>query len=357
MTGRWPRAILHLDMDAFFVNVHLLDHPEDAGLPLVVGGRPEERGVVASASYEARRFGIGSAMATSIAVRRCPELRIVDHDWPRIRECSRAIMATLREYGPVEQMSVDEAYVDLSLQAKPEPLAPAIRDRVKRELRLPASVGLATAKLVAKVASDYHKPEGCTIVLPGDEAAFLAPLPTRVLWGIGPATAGRLADLGIHHCRELASADPALLRAHFGQQGPLLRERAQGIDPRPVRDEPAVSKSISQERTFSHDVADTLFLKRQLWKMCRDVATSLHEQSLVARTVTVKFRRADFSTFTRQKTVVTPVNSAEEIYRLSLALWQAHWPPGRPMRLLGVGVANLEESPGRQLSLFEAGPA
>lgn len=171
----WPRAVLHLDMDAFYVNVHLLDHPEHRSRPLVVGGKPNERGVVASASYEARKLGIRSAMPTSQAVRLCRDLLIVPADWPRIRECSQAIMAILQEYGPVEQMSVDEAYVDLTGHEQPERLASAIQAHVKNSTQLPASVGLATNKLVAKVASDFQKPQGCTIVLPGEEALFLAP--------------------------------------------------------------------------------------------------------------------------------------------------------------------------------------
>jgi DNA polymerase-4 len=291
-------------------------------------------------------------MATSVAVRRCPTLKIVEHNWPRIRHCSRQFMAILRQYGPVEQMSVDEAYIDLSHHGEPEPLAQGVRDRVKAELHLPASVGLATAKLVAKVASDFQKPEGFTVVRPGQEALFLAPLPTRAIWGIGPATARKLAELGIERCGQLAAAEPALLHAHFGHQGPLLAERARGIDPRPVQDEQGLAKSISQERTFSQDIGETLFLKRQLWKMCQDVAASLDEQKLVARTVTVKFRGADFVTFTRQKTVEAPIAEATDIYRLARALWQGHWPAGRPMRLLGVGVATLEEAQARQLRLF-----
>src|SRR5690554_3239321 len=171
----WKRAILHVDMDAFFVNVHLLDHPEDRGIPLVIGGRPEERGVVASASYEARQYGIRSAMPSATALRLCPELKFANLNRPRIRECSQRVMNLLGEYGPLEKMSVDEAYVDLSGQERPEMLALSIREWVKAETNLPASVGLASSKLVAKVASDYEKPEGCTIVRPGEEAAFLAP--------------------------------------------------------------------------------------------------------------------------------------------------------------------------------------
>ena len=348
----WPRAILHLDMDAFFVNVHLLDNPQDAGIPLVIGGRPEGRGVVASASYEARRFGIHSAMPAARALRLCPHLKFANHNWPRIKACSRRVMNLLREYGPVEQMSVDEAYVDISEQSRPETLALAIRERVKAETGLPASVGLATSKLVAKVASDHDKPQGCTIVRPGDEAGFLAPLSVRAIWGIGPRTAERLAQLGVTICGELAQADPQALRLEFGRQGSALQRRALGIDDRPVKAERGLPKSISQERTFARDVDDTRFLQRKVRQLAGEVGATLRRDGLVASTVFVKFRWPDFTTFTRQKTVEVPFDDDEEITRLALSIWEENWPPGQAMRLLGVGVTNLEEPLARQLSLF-----
>lgn len=348
----WPRAILHLDMDAFYVNVHLLDHPEDAGLPLVVGGRPEGRGVVASASYEARRFGVRSAMPAATALRLCPDLKFANHNWPRIKTCSRQVMDLLRQIGPVEQMSVDEAYVDLSAHNPPETAAIALRRRVKEETGLPASVGLATSKLVAKVASDYDKPEGCTIVRPGQEEEFLAPLSVRVIWGIGPRTAERLAALDITTCGQLARTELAALRLEFGRQATGLQERARGIDDRPVSDEPELPKSISQERTFPRDVADPEYLQRKLEEMAATVANSLQRRGLVAHTVTVKFRWADFTTFTRQKTVSPPVDDEAAITRHARLLWREHWPEGKHMRLLGVGVSNLEEPHARQLTLL-----
>ncbi|MCP4417150.1 MAG: DNA polymerase IV, partial [Chloroflexi bacterium] len=206
-----PLAILHLDMDAFYVNVHILDHPEDAERPLAIGGQPDQRGVVASASYEARKMGVRSAMPMSKAVRLCPNLKIASANWERIQSSSKQVMAILQKYGPVEQMSVDEAYVDLSEWDNPEERAAEIRTAVKTETTLPCSVGLASSKLVAKVASDHDKPEGLTIVPPGKEAAFLAPLSTRVIWGIGPKTAEKLAKLNIQTCAQLALADLGLL--------------------------------------------------------------------------------------------------------------------------------------------------
>jgi len=351
--GIWPRAILHLDMDAFYVNVHLLDHPEDAGIPLVVGGRPDGRGVVASASYEARRFGIHSAMAAATAIRLCPHLKFVNRNGPQIRACSQQVMAVLESYGPVEQMSVDEAYVDLSDRPVPAALAPAIQHRVRRETGLPASVGLATSKLVAKVASDYDKPEGCTIVAPGEEAAFLAPLPVRALWGIGPRTAERLGMLGLRTCGELAAADPAVLRLEFGSHGEGLQDRARGIDERAVVADPGPPKSISQERTFARDVDDPDYLEEQIEMMGERVAASLQKRELLAFTVSVKFRWPDFTTFTRQKTIPVGIDEAGSIIRVALAIWREHWPSGQPVRLLGVGVSNLARPRGRQLPLFD----
>lgn len=339
----WPRAVLHLDMDAFFVNVHILDHPEDGGIPLVVGGRPEERGVVASASYEARQFGIHSAMPCITAVKLCRHLKFVNHNWPRIRECSRQVMEILGEYGPLEKMSVDEAYVDLTNQPDPRSLAGDIRQRVKTETGLPASIGLATSKLVAKVASDHDKPEGNTIVLPGEEAAFLASLPVRVIWGIGPRTAERLAALSIQSCGQLAAADLAELTAEFGSQAAGMQRRAQGIDDRPVEPDRGPPKSISNEWTFNEDINDPAVLLARLEKMILEVGRSLREHELMAQTVYLKFRWADFTTFTRQKTLVVPFDSDQEIQRLARAIWEEHWPPGQRVRLLGVGVSKLSE--------------
>ncbi|HSG15577.1 MAG TPA: DNA polymerase IV [Anaerolineae bacterium] len=349
---KWPRAVLHLDMDAFFVNVHLLKHPEDAGLPLAVGGRPGSRGVIASASYEARQFGVRSAMPSSQAIRLCPQLKIVGRDWSDIKAASSAVMTILGEYGPVEQMSVDEAFVDLSEVPDPQALAETIRRRVKEETRLPASVGLATSKLVAKVASDHDKPEGCTIVPPSQEAAFLAPQPVRVIWGIGPRTAERLENrLNIRTCGELAGHDTADLVTIFGRHAESLQRRAMGIDRREVHSQRGPPKSISQEWTFSRDVNDPELLQEQLRKQSASVARSLQRRNLVAHTVRVKFRWADFTTFTRQKSLEVGIDDEEKIYRMALAIWSENWPPGQRMRLLGVGVSSLEEPAARQFDL------
>lgn len=333
---------MHLDMDAFYVNVYLLAHPDDVGIPLAVGGSPDKRGVVTSASYEARGYGVRSAMPMKTAVRLCPEMKIVPPDWEQIRACSREVMAFLREVGPTEQVSVDEAYVDLSHHADPAQVAISLRERVKQETGLPASVGLATSKLVAKVASDFDKPEGCTIIAPQMEAAFLAPLPVKVIWGIGRVTNGKLAEIGIQTCGELAESSAEILSPVFGNQTESIIRRAAGIDPRRVQSERGVSKSISQEWTFTRDISDAIQLSEKLHQMCEKVSDSLHREELVARTVTVKFRWSDFTTFTRQRSVTPPIEDGEAIFRLAEEIWREWWPEGRPMRLLGVGVGNLE---------------
>ena len=338
----WTKAILHLDMDAFYVNVHILDHPDDAGLPLAIGGQPDQRGVVASASYEARKVGVRSAMPMSTAVRLCPQLKIAPANWERIRSCSKQVMDILDQYGPVEQMSVDEAYVDLSEWDNPEEKAAEIRTIVKKRTKLPCSVGLASSKLVAKVASDHDKPEGFTLVQPGAEATFLAPLPTRVIWGIGPRTAEKLTKLNIHTCEQLALADLGLLQGAFGNQAASLKQRAKGIDGRSVKPDRGLAKSISQEWTFNQDVNDAAKLSNQLRKMAERVAQSLQKRQLVAHTVTVKFRWADFTTFTRQRSLEVGIDDAETIYTVAEAIWVEHWPPGQKMRLLGVGVSKIE---------------
>ncbi|WP_420630697.1 DNA polymerase IV [Candidatus Leptofilum sp.] len=349
MAKKWPRAILHLDMDAFYVNVHILDHPEDEERPLAIGGQPDQRGVVASASYEARKLGVRSAMPMSTAFRLCPELKIAPANWERIHSSSRQVMAILDAYGPVEQMSVDEAYVDLSAWDDPEAKAAEIKTKVKAESHLPCSVGLASSKLVAKVASDHEKPEGFTVVLPGDEAAFLAPMPTRAIHGIGPRTAEKLAKLNIHTCEQLALADLGLLQGVLGSQGASLKERARGVDGRSVKAERGMAKSISQEWTFNQDVNDPARLRQQLKKMAERVAQSLQKRNLVAHTVTVKFRWADFTTFTRQRSLEVGIDDAETIYAIAEAIWEEHWPPGQKMRLLGVGISKIEAPQVRQL--------
>lgn len=349
----WPRAIMHLDMDAFYVNVHLLRHPHDAGKPLAVGGRPEQRGVVASASYEARAFGVRSAMPMKTAVRLCPRLTIVPADWEQIRASSAQVMALLAELGAIEPISVDEAYVDLSAQPDPASIAIGLREHVRLRTGLPGSVGLATSKLVAKIASDFDKPYGCTIVAPGDEAEFLAPLPARAIWGVGAVMAERLAAIGIVTCGDLARADLATLAEIVGSAAEGLQRRARGIDHRPVVTDHGPPKSISQEWTFSQDVAAADLLAERLRTMCDEVAHTLQRRQLLARTVTVKIRWPDFTTFTRQRSLPLAIDDADALYGYAELLWRDHWPVGKPLRLLGVGVSNLETHSGARQLTFE----
>jgi DNA polymerase IV len=347
----WPAAILHLDLDAFFVGVHLLDHPEDRGRRVAVGGSPGGRGVVTSASYEARKFGVHAGMPASRALRACPGLKFVGADWARIRACSRQVMEILARFGPCEPVSVDEAYVDLGAAADPAALAVAIRASVVGETGLAASAGLATSKLVAKVASDAGKPGGGVVVPPGTEVEFLAPRPAQVLSGIGPRTAERLAKLGVHTCAELAGADIDRLERALGPHARRLPARAVGLDRRRVRTDRPPPKSISNERTFDRDVVDRVRLLEQVAVLSARVGQRLRRQELVAHTVFVKFRWGDFTTFTRQVSLAVPIDGDGEVGAVAAALWQAHWPAGRPVRLIGVGVGGLEAPTTRQLGL------
>lgn len=353
-----PRAIIHLDLDAFFAAVEVLEDPDLADKPVVVGGRPEERGVVAAASYPARAFGIRSAMPMSRALALCPQAVVCPPRHRLYREYSRRVMAILHQVSPlVEQMSIDEAYLDVTEQVSDwedaVAVAQRLQDRVRAEVSLSASLGVATNKLVAKVASEQDKPGGLTVVRPGVEAAFLAPLPVRVLWGVGPVTADNLARLGITTVGELARWPVADLQARFGQHGAEMAQKAQGIDSRPVVVEHEV-KSVSQETTFARDLAELVALKRQLWALSRGVSQRLQRAGLAAGTVVIKLRYADFTTFTRQTTLAVPTQDERVVYQAALTLLERVWQPGRPVRLLGVAGRRLSP-PAGQLMLLPPG--
>ncbi|MFN2228534.1 MAG: DNA polymerase IV [Anaerolineae bacterium] len=343
-SGR-PRAILHLDLDAFFAAVEVLDDPSLAGRPVVVGGRPEERGVVATASYPARAYGIHSAMPTYRALTLCPDLVIVPPRHDVYRRYSHRVMALVREAAPlVEQTSIDEAYLELtgavaSWEEAGE-RARALQARVREEVGLSASLGIAQNKLVAKVASDQRKPGGLTVVRPGEEAAFLAPLPVRVLWGIGPVTAQHLAEMGVSTVGELASVPEVQLRTRFGKQGAAMARHAQGVDERPLVTT-REHKSVSQERTFPRDLQHVQTLKHHLWRLSQGVASRLHRAELAAGTVGIKMRYRDFSTLTRQMSLMEPTDDEVQIYRAALTLLERTWQVGRPVRLLGVAASQL----------------
>ena len=352
-----PRAVLHIDLDAFFAAVEILENPALAGQPVLIGGRPNQRGVVAAASYPARAFGCHSAMPMAQALKLCPQAIVLPVRHSLYRQYSRRVMALLHELTSlVEQVSIDEAFLELTEQvAAWEELigiARHLQSQVREVIGLSASLGVAANKQVAKVASDFDKPAGLTVVRPGQEAAFLAPLPARALWGIGPVTAARLAGMGVHTVGELASLPDATLHAAFGRHGPELGSRARGQDESPVIAE-HVRKSISQERTFDQDIAELRPLKQHLWRMSQAVAGYLQGRELAGGVVAIKLRYSDFSTLTRQMTLPLPSDDAVEIYRAALILLERTWEAGRPVRLLGVGAHQLVQ-PSGQMSLFSA---
>ena len=350
-----PRAIVHLDLDAFFAAVEILQNRELEGKPVIVGGRPEHRGVVASASYRARDFGVHSAMPTARALSLCPDAVVLPPRHRLYGDYSRQVMAILRETSPlVEQVSVDEAFLDLSDPVYPwgtaVEIAAQLQNRVREEVGLSASLGVAANKLVAKVASDQNKPGGLTVVRPGGEAAFLAPLPVRVLWGIGPVTAQKLAAMQVTTVGELAQLSPEALQAQFGRQGLEMANQARGVDERPVVTDREV-KSISQEQTFSRDLVDAEALEEQLQEMSQRVARRLKRAELAAGTVAIKLRYTDFSTLTRQMALDVPTDDDALIHQAALTLLRRTWQRGRPVRLLGVAARQLSP-PAGQLPLW-----
>jgi DNA polymerase IV len=355
------RKILHLDLDAFFCAVEELHNPALVGCAFAVGGRPEERGVVASCSYPARRRGVHSAMPMSQALRACPGLLVVPVRHRLYRTMSQRVMERVhRLTAQVEQISIDEAFVDLSARAEePEALARLLQQSIRTELGLPCSLGVATNKLVAKIANTVGKgaargdapPCAITVVAPGDEASFLAPLPCDALWGVGPKTAQRLADYGLHTIGDLARHSPDDFELLLGKTGRDLVIRAQGIDDRPVVTE-REQKSISQETTFTRDVGDEAELLRTLHGLALGVARDLRRSGLCASTVKLKLRWTDFTTPTRQMSLSQASDDGEQIYAVARQLLVRLWQPGEKVRLIGVGVSGLTDQP-RQMGLFD----
>ncbi len=356
------RTIIHLDLDAFFCAVEEQRDPALRGRPFAVGGRPDSRGVVTSASYMARKFGVHSAMPMAQAARLCPDLRVVPPNFAAYRAASQQVMARLHALTPlVEQISIDEAFLDVTALDEPgDILAAQLQTTIRDELALSCSLGVATNKLVAKVATDVGKslvrsgkmPQAICVVPPGDEATFLAPLPATALWGVGPRTAERLAELGIHTIGDIAAWPAADLARRFGQHGEDLARRARGSDDRPIVTERA-AKSISQETTFARDVTDRATLERTLREQAAEIAQKLRRNDLAGSTVKLKIRWPDFSTPTRQLTLPQPTDEPEAITEAALRLFQQIWPHGQAVRLIGVGVSGLG-SPPRQLSLWDA---
>ena len=347
-------TILHVDLDAFFAAVEQRDRPELRGRPVVVGGGgPTDRGVVSAASYEARRYGVHSAMPLRTAATLCPKAVFVPVDGRKYAAVSRQVMEILRRFTPaVEPVSIDEAFLDVAgterLHGSPSQVAQAIRAAIRAELGLTASVGVGTSKLVAKVASDLRKPDGLVVVEPGTEAAFLAPLPIARLWGVGGRTAAVLAEYGVRTIGDLAALPDDLLSRRLGRNGPTLAVRARGIDPSPVAGgEPA--RSVSHEHTFDVDTSDTEVIERTILALSEGVASRLRAGGVMGRTVAVKVRDSAFVTASRQRTLAEPTDQVEVIYRAALELTRPQL-RGIRVRLLGVAASHLEE--GRQLSLF-----
>jgi DNA polymerase-4 len=354
------RTILHLDLDAFFCAVEELRDPTLRGKPFAVGGQPDERGVVASCSYAARALGIHSAMPMGQAVRLCPNLIIVPGRHGVYGKVSGQVMERLHNLsGLVEQISIDEAFIDISdIAEAAEVVARRLQKQVKDELQLPCSVGVASNKLVAKIATEVGKkaargpasPQALTIVPSGAEAEFMAPLPVSMLWGVGPKTEKRLTELGIRTIGQLAALGERELAALFGENGREMARHALGIDPRPVvtyRE----TKSISQETTFSRDVRDDKVLAATLKEQAAEVAKNLRQEHLAGATVKLKIRWPDFTTVTRQVTLPVPTDQGEEIYAAARELLVKVREPGQAVRLLGVGVSGLGK-PARQMELW-----
>lgn len=352
-------TILHVDLDAFFAAVEQRDRPELRGKPVIVGGGgPDDRGVVSTASYEARVFGVRSAMPLRTAGRLCPQGIFVPVDGAKYTAESRRVIAILRRFtSRVEQVSIDEAFLDVAgseaLFGPPDEIARRIRAAIYAETGLTASVGVATSKLVAKIGSDLRKPDGLVVVPPGEEAAFLAPLSVSRLWGVGPATAAALAELGVRTIGDLAALPPATLSRRFGTHGAALAERALGIDRDPVH-EPDAAKSVGHEHTFDEDTSDLETLERTLLGLADGVAWRLRGMGRRAGTVVVKVRDSGFRTVTRQAPLPEPTDLTEPIYRAALALARPEV-KGRRIRLLGVTATHLDAPD--QLALFTADEA
>ena len=346
------RNIIHLDLDAFFCAVEEIYDPSVSGKPIAVGGRPESRGVVSSCSYPARLKGIHSAMPMRTAVHLLPSLIIIPPHFKKYRLASRRVMNILREITPlVEQISIDEAFLDVTdNQENPEVIGRSIQRRLKVELRLPSSIGIASNKLVAKIANDVGKgrhrsadyPYAVTVVPHGEEASFLAPLPAKRLWGVGPKTEEKLNHIGIQTIGDIAKTSDEELSRMFGKVGWDLVKRARGIDNRSVKTTHQ-AKSVSHERTYAVDIAKRAEAEKEILRLSSYTAKSLQRKNLRGKTIKLKCRWSNFETLTRQKSLSSPTDDPEIISSIARTLLRETWTQGRKVRLLGVGVSNLEK--------------
>jgi len=359
-----PSTILHLDLDAFYCSVEETQNPALRGKPFAVGGKPNERGVVASCSYAARAVGVRSAMPMSRALQLCRQLIIVPGRHRLYGEYSEKVMERLRNLTHlVEQISIDEAFLDISdLRLPPARLALDLQTGIKNDLHLPSSIGIASNKLVAKIATEVGKkssknknepPFGLTVVPAGEETKFLAPLPADMLWGVGPKTSARLTELGIHTIGDIANWPEKELVNLFGENGRDLWHHAQGIDNRPVTTE-SETKSVSQETTYNVDVRDDKTLEKTLREQSKDIARQLRKNDLAGKTIKLKIRWPDFTTLSRQVTLPTSTDNEDEIFKAAIKLLHAVRKPNQAVRLIGVGVSGIG-APVRQLSLWDAG--
>jgi DNA polymerase-4 len=351
------RRIMHIDLDAFFVSVEQAENPQLKGKPVVVGGRPQGRGVVASASYEARAFGLHAGMPLATASRLCPQAIFIQGSFPKYREASRKFMAILADFSPfLEPMGLDEAYLDAtgfeSIHGSIRQMAVKIKQRIKDELGLTASIGIAGGKVIAKVASELAKPDGLLEVAAGKERSFLAPLAIARLPGIGKKTEQKLKSLNINTIGKLSTMSLKALKSHFGASGEVLRRFARGIDDREV-EPPAAAKSISRETTFGQDTRDLSMLKSTLRYLGERVGADLRQKGKRARCVTLKLRYADFTTITRRQTLSQTTDSDQTIFDTGQKLLnKALSEEKQAVRLIGIGVSELVEA-GKQLDMLD----
>ncbi len=351
-----PRQILHVDMDAFFASIEQRDNPQLQGKPVVVGGSSESRGVVAAASYEARTYGIKSAMPMATAVRLCSNLILVRPDHNKYRRVSQQLVSILADYSPlVEPVSLDEAYLDVTgcthLFGSPGEMASGIQKRIAAELGLTASVGAGPNKLVAKLASDYRKPQGLTIVSPGEVANFLADMPVEKVWGIGPRTQAELKRIGVTTVGKLQSISLDFLLQRFGKHGKVLYDISRGIDDRPVVPTHR-AKSMGKEVTFPKDVRDTKVVEKTIWELAEVVCHRLRKRELACGSVTLKLKFADLRLITRTVTLPEPTGLTRVIRDSSVSLLRKNWNGYPPVRLVGISCGKLIPGNAVSPSLF-----